>query len=103
MITRIEKDGQISFFLPCALPHAPEDILREKEQISHIYAPWILLLQARRGTKLVDVPIPNGYLPTLAVHLLSSPEFEADLTIRQYRNLMSVLYVRGGRVYLIEK
>ena len=100
VITRIEKDGQISFFLPCALPHAPEDILREKEAI---YAPWILLLQARRGTKLVDVPIPNGYLPTLAVHLLSSPEFEADLTIRQYRNLMSVLYVRGGRVYLIEK
>ena len=50
VIARIEKDGQISFFLPCALPHAP-----------------------------------------------------ADLTIRQYRNLMSVLYVRGGRVYLIEK
>ena len=103
VIARIEKDGQISFFLPCALPHAPKDILREKEQISHIYTPWILLLQARRGTKLVDVPIPNGYLPTLAVHLLNSPEFEAELTNRQYRNLMSVLYVRGGRIYLIEK
>ena len=103
VIARIEKDGQTSFFLPCALPRAPEDILREKELISQIYTPWILLLQARRGTKLVDVPIPNGYLPTLAVHLLNSPKFEADLEIRQYRNLMSVRYVRGGRVYLIEK
>ena len=30
MIARIEKDGQTSFFLPCALPHAPEDILQEE-------------------------------------------------------------------------
>ena len=103
VIARIQKDGQTSFFLPSALPHAPQDILREKEQISHIYTPWILVLQARRGTKLVNVPIPNGYLPTLAVHLLNSPKFEADLSTRQYRNLMSVLYVRGGRIYLIEK
>ena len=100
VIARIEKDGQTSFFLPCALPHAPENILQEKEQISSL---WIVMLKTRRGTTWVDVPIPKSYLPTLAVHLLNSPEFEADLETCQYRNLMSVRYVRGGRVYLLER
>ena len=45
VIARIEKDGQTSFFLPCALPHAPEDILQEKKQISSV---WIVTLQTRR-------------------------------------------------------
>ena len=99
VIARIEKDGQTSFFLPCALPHAPEDILQKKEQISSL---WIVTLQTRRGAAWVDVPIPKSYLPTLAVHLLNSPNFEADLKTRQYRNLMSVHY-HGSRVYLIER
>ena len=99
VIARIKKNGQTSLFLPCALPHAPEDVLQEKEQISSM---WIVTLQTRRGTTLVDVPIPKSYLPTLAVHLLNSPDFEADLKTRQYRNLMSVHY-RGSRVYLIER
>ena len=99
VIARIEKGGQTSFFLPCALPHAPEDVLQKKEQISSV---WIVTLQTRRGTTLVDVPIPKSYLPTLTVHLLNSPDFEADLKTRQYRNLMSIQY-RGSRVYLIER
>ena len=99
VIARIEKEGQTSFFLPCALPHTPEDILQEKEQISSL---WIVTLQTRRGAAWVDVPIPKSYLPTLAVHLLNSPDFEVDLKTRQYRNLMSIQY-RGSRVYLIER
>ena len=99
VIARIEKDGQTSFFLPCALPHAPEDILQEKEQISSL---WIVTLQTRRGAAWVDVPILKSYLPTLAVDLLNSPDFEVDFKTRQYRNLMSIQY-RGSRVYLIER
>ena len=100
VIARIVKEGQTSFFLPCALPHAPEDILQEKEQFTSL---WIVTLQTRRGATLVDVPIPKGYLPTLAVHLLNTPEFEADLKTCQYRNLMSIRYVHGYRIYLIER
>ena len=100
VIACIEKDGQTSFFLPCALPRAPEGILQEKEQISSL---WIVTLQTRRGAAWIDVPIPKSYLPTLAVHLLNSPDFEVDLKTRQYRNLMSICYARGGRVYLIER
>ena len=99
VIARIEKDSQTSFFLPCALPHAPEDILQEKEQISSL---WIVTLQTRRDAAWDDVPIPKSYLPTLAVHLLNSPDFEVDFKTRQYRNLMSIRY-RGSRVYLIER
>ena len=100
VIARIEKEGQTSFFLPCALPHAPEDMLQEKEKISS--NPWMIMLQTRRGATLVDVPIPKSYLPTLVVHLLNSPDFEVDLKTHQYRNLMSIHY-RGSRVYLIER
>ena len=100
VIARIEREGLTSFFLPCTLPHAPEDILREKEQITSL---WIVSLQTRRGIGLVDVPIPKSYLPTLVVHLLNSSDFEADLNSRQYRNLMSIRYVCGGCVYLVER
>ena len=100
VIARIEKDSQTSFFLPCALPHAPEDILQDKDKISS--NPWMIMFQTRRGAAWVDVPIPKSYLPTLAVYLLNSPDFEVDLKTRQYRNLMSIHY-RGSRVYLIER
>ena len=56
-----------------------------------------------RAIGSVDVPIPKSYLPTLVVHLLNSSDFKADLKSRQYRNLMSIRYVRGGCVYLIER
>ena len=100
VIARIEREGLTSFFLPCALPHAPEDILRKKE---HITSLWIVSLQTERAIGSVDVPIPKSYLPTLVVHLLNSSDFKADLKSRQYRNLMSIRYVSGGCVYLIEK
>ena len=100
VIARIEREGLTSFFLPCALPHAPEDILQKKEQITSV---WIVSLQTRCAIGMVDVPIPKSYLPTLVVHLLNSSDFEADLKSRQYRNLMSIRYVRGGCVYLIER
>ena len=102
VIARIEKYGQTSFFLPCALPHAPENILQEMEQIS---SSWIVTLQTRRKGLLRNVPIPKSYLPTLAVHLLNLPEFETptDCGTRQYRNLMCIHYVDGGHIYLIER
>ena len=102
VITCIEKDGQTSFFLPCALPHAPEDILQEKKQISSV---WIVTLQTRRKGLSCNVPIPKSYLPTLAVHLLNQPEFETptDCATRQYRNLMCIHYIHGGHIYLIER
>ena len=100
VIARIERECLTSFFLPCALPHAPEDILRKKEQITSL---WIVSLQTERAIGSVDVPIPKSYLPTLVVHLLNSSDFKADLKSRQYRNLMSIRYVRGGCVFLIER
>ena len=101
MIAHIEKGDQTSFFLPCALPYAPEDVVLKKEQAST--TPWILRLKMRRGTIMVDVSIPKGYLPTLVVHLITSKMFEADTDCRQYRDLMSISYVDGGHIYFIER
>ena len=99
MIARIEKSGQTVFFLPSALPYAPDCEVQEKEQASN--NPWILRLKTRRHAVPVNVPILMGYLPTLIISLLNSPKFEAD-DICQYRNLMSISYVCGGQVYIIE-
>ena len=102
IIARIEKSGQTVFFLPCALLYAPDNVLKEIDQANR--NPWILRLKMRRDTVSVLVPTPKGYLPTLVVSLLKSPEFEADDSSRQYRNLMSLRYVhKGGQVYFIEK
>ena len=101
MIARIEKDGQTSFFLPCALPHAPDDVVVEKEQVS--VTPWILRLKLRCDAVLIDIPIPKGYLPTLVIRLITSRKFEADFDSHQYRNIMSIIYVDGGHVYFIER
>ena len=103
IITRIEKFGQTVFFLPCALPYAPDNVLGDKEQAYK--NPWILRLKMRRNIASVVVPTPKGYLPTLVVSLLNSPEFETDDSSLQYRNLMSLCYghTRGGQVYFVEK
>ena len=57
----------------------------------------------RRGAVLVDIPIPKGYLPTLVIRLITFRNFEADFDSHQYRNVMSIRYVDGGHVYLIER
>ena len=59
----------------------------------------------RRNIASVVVPTPKGYLPTLVVSLLNSPEFETDESSLQYRNLMSIRYghTHGGKVYFVEK
>ena len=59
----------------------------------------------RRDVTSVTVPTPKGYLPTLVVSLLNSPEFETDDSSLQYRNLMSLRYghTHGGQVYFVEK
>ena len=101
MVSRIEKVGQTSFFLPSALPYAPEDFVLKTEQVS--VTPWILRLKTRRSSVLVDIPIPKGYLPTLAIHLITSRMFETDFDSRQYRNVMSISYVHSGHVYFIER
>ena len=99
MIARIKKSGQTVFFLPSALPYASDHVLLEKAQASS--NPWVLRLKTRRDAVPVNVPILMGYLPTLIVSLLNSPKFEADDSC-QYRNLMSISYVCGGQVYIIE-
>ena len=50
------------------------------------------------------VPTPKGYLPTLVVSLLNSPEFETDDPSRLYCDLMSIHYRHtcGGQVYFID-
>ena len=101
MIARIEKSGQTSLVLPCALPYAPEDVLLMKEHVS--VTPWILRLVRRRSSGLVDIPIPKGYLPTLFVCLISFIKFEADTNSHQYRNVMSISYNDGGHIYFIER
>ena len=102
VVARIVKAGQTSYFLPCALPYAPEHILRDKEQ--NCTSSWSVRLKIRRETVQVVVPIPKGYVPTLAVCLLNSTEFEADATSPQYRDIMCLCYsAAGGHVYLIER
>ena len=101
VVARIVKAGQTSYFLPCALPYAPERILRDKEQ--NCTNSWSVRLKIRRETIQVVVPIPKGYVPTLAVCLLNSTEFEADTTNPQYRDIMCLCYSAGSHVYLIER
>ena len=101
VVARIVKAGQTSYFLPCALSYAPEHILRDKEQ--NCTSSWSVRLKIRRETVKVVVPIPKGYVPTLAVCLLNSTEFEADTTSPQYRDIMCLYYSAGGHVYLIER
>ena len=64
---------------------------------------WSLRLKVRRKAIKVSVPIPKGYVPTLAVCLLNSTAFEADTASPQYRDIMCLCYTAGGHVYLIER
>ena len=95
VVARIVRDGQISYFLPCALPYATTD----KEWNNS----WSFWLKMRRKAIKVSVPIPKGYVPTLAVCLLNSTAFEADTSSPQYRDIMCLCYTAGGHVYLIER
>ena len=97
VVARIVKAGQIDYFLPCALPYAPEHTHKERNDS------WSVRLKTRRRTVKVSVPIPKGYVPTLAVCLLDSTIFEADYDSPQYRNIMCLCYSAGGHVYLIER
>ena len=101
VVARIVRDDQISYFLPCALPYAPEHILRDKER--NCTNPWSARLKMYRKAIEVSVPIPKGYVPTLAVCLLNSTAFKADTTSPQYRDIMCLCYTTGGHVYLIER
>ena len=101
VILRIEKHGQPSFFLPSALPYAPEDVVLKTEHVS--VTPWILRLKMRCNSGLVDIPIPKGYLPSLFICLITSRKFETDFDSRQYRDLMSISFVDGGCVYFVER
>ena len=90
VVARIVRDGQISYFLPCALPYATTD----KEWNNS----WSFWLKMRRKAIKVSVPIPKGYVPTLAVCLLNSTAFEADTSSPQYRDIMCLCYTAGGHV-----
>ena len=97
VVARVVKDGQIDYFLPCALPYASEHTHKERNDS------WSVRLKIRRRTVKVAVPIPKGYVPTLAVCLLNSKAFEADYDIPQYRDIMCLCYSAGGHVDLIER
>ena len=98
VVARIVKAGQIDYFLPCALPYAPEHTHKERNDS------WSVRLKTRRRTDKVAVPIPKGYVPTLAVCLLNRTEFEADTAKPQYRDIMCLLHsASSGYVYLIER
>ena len=98
VVARIVKAGQTSYFLPCALPYAPEHTHKERNDS------WSVRLKVFREAFEVDVPIPKGYVPTLAVCLLNSAAFKADQSCLQYRNIMCLLHsASSGYVYLIER
>ena len=100
VVAPIQLPGETEFFLPCALPYASEDEISERQQKT--LHPWIVRLKSMRGPEEVHVPIPKGFFPTLVVHLLATPSFKADHRTRQYRNAMSLCFVPGGKIYLIE-
>ena len=98
MVARIVKAGQTSYFLPCALPYAPEHTHKERNDS------WSVRLKVIREAFEVDVPIPKGYVPTLAVCLLNSTAFKTDKSCLQYRDIMCLLHsASSGYVYLIER
>ena len=92
------------YIMPCALSYATET---EEYRVLQGHQPWIVRLRMRQGTKKVFIPIPVGYLPAMVVFLLT--EFKSEFcTIdsdnnRQYRNLISLQYEKGGIVYIVER
>lgn len=102
------------FFLPCALLHATEDMIdkRIQQQSSPHLTAWILRLKKKESHQDEVIPIPNGYFPALAVHLLSSQDITVKLPNekvldgkyhRQYRNVMTFSYGPVGFIHLIER
>ena len=85
------------YFMPCALSYAPDKL----NKLSH---PWVIRLREKRGIRLVNVPIPVGYLPTLIVFLLTQDEslFSTNCKKRQYRNFINLQYEPGGTVYFVK-
>ena len=95
------------YFMPCALSYAPEnhnelEKLSAPHRLSH---PWVIRLRQKRGARLVYIPIPVGYLPTLVVFLLTQDEscFSTNCKKRQYRNFINLQYSPGGTVYFVER
>ena len=86
------------YFMPCALSYAPDNL----KKLSH---PWVIRLREKRGIRLIDIPIPIGYLPTLIVFLLTQDEslFSTNCKKRQYRNFINLQYSPGGTVYFVER
>ena len=84
------------YFMPCALSYAPDKL----NKLSH---PWVIRLREKRGIRLVNVPIPVGYLPTLIVFLLNNSIFSTNCKKRQYRNFINLQYRPGGTVYFVER
>ena len=95
-------DGTPEYIMPCALSYAT---ISEESRVLRGRQPWIVRLRMTRGTKQVDIPVPVGYLPALVVFLLTEfkSEFCTNLKNRQYRNLISLRYKKGGTVYIVER
>ena len=95
VITAIK--GASCYFMPCALPYAPEDELCKFCSSD----PWVIRLK-RKGPLVGKIPIPFGYLPTLVIFLLAQNEdfsFNRDKP-EQYRNAIRLEYNRRS-VYLL--
>ena len=95
------------YFMPCALSYASEnheelEKLSAPHKLSH---PWVIRLRQKQGARLVYIPIPVCYLPTLVVFLLTQDEslFSTNCKKRQYRNFINLQYRLGGTVYFVER
>ena len=95
-------DNTPEYIMPCALSYAT---ISEECRVLRGRQPWIVRLRMTRGTKQVDIPVPVGYLPAMVVFLLTEfkSEFCTSLKNRQYRNLISLRYKKGGMVYIVER
>ena len=89
------------YFMPCALPYAPENKLCE----FHSCPPWVIRLKVQHGIEVSYISIPCSYLPTLIIFLLTQENspFTIDCdTERQYRDVINLQYNERGTVAFVE-
>ena len=99
----IAKLPREDYFMPCALSYAQPKDLHEILNDLPPY-PWVIKLREERGVIDDYIPIPVGYLPTLAIFLLTQDKtpFSTNRSKLQYRNVINLQYKRRGTVYLVE-
>ena len=87
--------------MPCVLRYAP--MVEEFKIMKELSCPWIVRLRTRCGYQDLYAPLPPGFSPTLIVLLLSSDLFRIVRGLRQYRNIFTLGFHKGGDVIIVEK